>query len=110
MPLIDCPACGRQISTVAEACPQCGHPNQPPTPAATGPTCYACPNQATTRCQRCNAQSCIEHLQSIYMYRVGSYELRCQACVSSATAWNALTVLLAVLSAIAVVLWGKGVR
>jgi hypothetical protein len=26
MPLIDCPACGRQISTEAESCPQCGHP------------------------------------------------------------------------------------
>src|SRR5262249_18006261 len=34
MPLIDCGACGRQISTEAVACPQCGHPNRPspPTP------------------------------------------------------------------------------
>src|SRR5262245_26617017 len=30
MPLIDCGACGRQISTEAIACPQCGHPNRPP--------------------------------------------------------------------------------
>jgi hypothetical protein len=28
MPLIECPACGRQISVEAEACPQCGHPNR----------------------------------------------------------------------------------
>ena len=26
MPLVPCPECGRQISTAAEACPQCGHP------------------------------------------------------------------------------------
>jgi hypothetical protein len=30
MPLIECPACGRQISVEAEACPQCGHPNRRP--------------------------------------------------------------------------------
>ena len=29
MPLVECPACGRQISVEAEACPQCGHPNRP---------------------------------------------------------------------------------
>jgi hypothetical protein len=28
MPLIDCAACGRQISTEAASCPQCGHPNR----------------------------------------------------------------------------------
>jgi hypothetical protein len=28
MPLIECPACGRQISVEADACPQCGHPNR----------------------------------------------------------------------------------
>jgi type II secretory pathway component PulF len=28
MPLIECPACGRQISVEAEACTQCGHPNR----------------------------------------------------------------------------------
>jgi hypothetical protein len=28
MPLIECPACGRQISAEAEPCPQCGHPNR----------------------------------------------------------------------------------
>lgn len=27
MPLIKCPACGREISSEADACPQCGHPN-----------------------------------------------------------------------------------
>ena len=28
MPLIECPACRRQISVEAAACPQCGHPNR----------------------------------------------------------------------------------
>lgn len=36
MPLIECPACCRQISVEAEACPQCGHPNRLTTPARRG--------------------------------------------------------------------------
>jgi hypothetical protein len=36
MPLIECPACGRQISVEAEACPQCGHPNRLITPVRRG--------------------------------------------------------------------------
>jgi len=36
MPLFECPACGRQISVEAEACPQCGHPNRLTTPARHG--------------------------------------------------------------------------
>jgi hypothetical protein len=88
MPLIDCPACGRQISVEAEACPQCGHPNRPKAPA--GPKCYACSAPATTRCQSCGALSCAEHLQSIYVPhgRGGAYELRCESCHSSAMAWK----------------------
>jgi Uncharacterised protein family UPF0547 len=85
MPLIGCPECGRQISTAAEACPHCGHPNRPPKSAA-GPPCYACALPATTRCQRCGALSCAQHLQSIYVPhgQGGAYELRCQRCYSSA--------------------------
>jgi len=88
MSLINCPACGRQISVEAEACPQCGHPNRPAAP--TGPPCYACSAQATTRCQSCGALSCAQHLQSIYVThgRGGAYELRCQSCYSSAQAWR----------------------
>src|SRR5262245_15955278 len=92
MPLIECPACGRQISTEAEACPQCGHPNRASArePATTGPKCYACSNLATTRCQSCGALSCAVHLQSIYVShgRGGAYELRCDSCYSSARAWQ----------------------
>jgi hypothetical protein len=36
MPLIECPACGRQISVEAEACPQCGRPNRLTTPPRRG--------------------------------------------------------------------------
>lgn len=36
MSLIACPACGRQISVEAEACPQCGHPNRLTAPAQRG--------------------------------------------------------------------------
>ena len=90
MPLIECPACGRQISAEAEACPQCGHPNRPTAPAAAGPKCYACAALATTRCQSCGALSCAQHLESIYVYHGhgGAYELRCESCYSSAATWK----------------------
>src|SRR5437588_9576442 len=89
MPLIECPTCGRQISAEAEACPQCGHPNRPNTPAAAGLKCYACAAPATTRCQSCGALSCAQHLQSIYGL-AGAYELRCESCYSSAETGKAL--------------------
>jgi hypothetical protein len=90
MALINCPECGRQISTEAEACPQCGHPNRAAARAPTGPTCYACSVPATTRCQSCGALSCAQHLRSIYVThgRGGAYELRCDSCYSSAAAWQ----------------------
>jgi hypothetical protein len=91
MALIPCPECGRQISTEAEACPQCGHPNRAPLPAKSyGPNCYACSAAATTRCQSCGALSCVQHLQSIYVShgRGGAYELRCESCYASAAAWR----------------------
>ncbi|WP_374503071.1 hypothetical protein [Zoogloea sp.] len=34
MPLIACPACDKQISDAAAACPHCGHPMAPAAPAA----------------------------------------------------------------------------
>jgi hypothetical protein len=90
MPLIPCPVCDRQISTEAEACPQCGHPNRPPVVPSKQPGCYACNSAATTRCQSCGALSCALHLQSIYVRhgRGGGYELRCKSCYSSAQAWQ----------------------
>src|SRR5262245_17678342 len=103
MPLIPCPECGRQISTAAEACPQCGHPNRPgvrwlepdaePDPDTSGPRCYACSATATTRCQRCGALSCAVHLNSIYVShgQGGAYELRCESCYSSAMTWKVVS-------------------
>lgn len=92
MSLISCPECGRQISTAAESCPGCGHPNRATPRAPTGPTCYSCSATATTRCQSCGALSCAEHLQSIYVThgRGGAYELRCESCYSAAKAWQIL--------------------
>ena len=90
MPLTNCPECGRQVSTAAEACPQCGHPMRYAAPAPAGPKCYACSAAATTRCQSCGALSCAQHLQSIYVShgKGGAYELRCESCYSSAVTWK----------------------
>jgi hypothetical protein len=96
MPLIECPACQRPISTEAAACPQCGHPNRAappaPPPAPAGPKCYACTATATTRCQSCGSLSCAQHLQSIYVShgRGGAYELRCENCYESAMTWKVI--------------------
>jgi hypothetical protein len=94
MPLISCSACGRQISTQAESCPQCGHPNRATPPGPTGPTCYACSAPATTRCPKCGAFSCAQHLQNVSVYHSSptehglvtsglSHELRCDRCLSA---------------------------
>lgn len=94
MPLTNCTACGWQVSTEVTACPQCGHPQrlQQQQQVPTAPTCYACAAQATTRCQSCNALSCAQHLQSIYVShgKGGAYELRCESCYSSARAWQTI--------------------
>jgi len=90
MPLIACPACGRQISIAAEACPQCGHPNRPAADTQSGPRCYHCSAAATTRCQCCGVLSCAVHLQPIYVNhgRGGANELRCNSCYGSAMIWK----------------------
>jgi hypothetical protein len=90
MSLINCKACGWQISSEAESCPQCGHPNRKTT-APPGPRCYACQATATTRCQSCEKVSCVQHLRSIFVRRGngGAYELRCDSCYSSAQAYHA---------------------
>src|SRR5438045_3810614 len=110
MALIPCPECGRQISTEAESCPQCGYPNRARTRAPTGPKCYACSAQATTRCQSCGALSCAQHLQSIYVPhgRGGAYELRCQSCYASAEIWKVMgwIIFAIILLIIAVVFFG----
>ena len=90
--LVKCLACGRQISSEAEACPQCGHPNKTASPASVGPRCYACPAQATTLCQSCGAMSCVTHLKSVFVHHGpdhgGGYELRCESCHSSYMTWR----------------------
>lgn len=92
MPLIDCPACGRLISSEAEACPQCGHPNRANVDISTGPRCYACSATATTKCVACGVLSCAMHLENIYVAhgRGGGYELRCESCYSSAQTWKVI--------------------
>jgi hypothetical protein len=85
MPLINCPVCGHAISTEAEACPECAHPNRPLMPVRTGPKCYKCSAVATTKCQKCGAMSCVEHLQNIYVPHGngGANELRCERCYAN---------------------------
>ena len=63
MPLISCPACGRQVSTEAAACPQCGHPNRHPPPAATrSPAqCRSCGEPAVGACKACGRFYCARH-------------------------------------------------
>jgi hypothetical protein len=91
MHLIPCPACGREISTQAEACPQCGHPNQHISlPAKNEPACYCCDRRATTRCQNCNALSCGLHLYNVFRWhstKHGSHDLLCGDCVKSHNRW-----------------------
>lgn len=87
MPLIDCPVCGRGISSEAAACPQCGHPNRLVRPAPPeAPQCYSCEAAATTLCQACGKRSCVFHLRSIYVSRGkgGAHELRCKRCYRDA--------------------------
>ena len=89
MALISCPECGREVSTAAEACPQCGYPIHSETPELASPTCYTCSATATTRCQRCGALSCVRHLQSTFVLAGGGgrYELRCKSCRAEARMW-----------------------
>lgn len=102
MSLIPCPECGREISTNAEACPHCGNPMRPASHTPTGPRCYACSAAATTRCQRCNALSCAQHVKSIYVShnKGGAYELRCDSCYSSAKFWNAVAAIVCIIVAL----------
>ena len=49
MSLINCPECGKQVSTAAQACPQCGFPvaaQMPGTATAAGPATVAAPSAA----------------------------------------------------------------
>ena len=88
MPLIQCSACGRQISTEADTCPQCGHPNRA-APRAAGQPCYSCSAAATTRSSK-RVQAGRTPSRSIFVShgRGGAYELRCDSCYSSAVTWK----------------------
>ncbi|MFN5298303.1 MAG: zinc ribbon domain-containing protein [Planctomycetaceae bacterium] len=77
MSLIDCPECGHQVSTKAPACPHCGVPMGSSSEAPAGPRCYACSAAATTRCMRCEALSCAEHLR---LSRSGPGLMVCKRC------------------------------
>ena len=108
--LTTCPACGRVISSEAEACPQCGRPNRRATPSSMGPKCYACSSLATTRCQSCGALSCARHLQSIYVRhgRGGAYELRSESCYSFAGAWRVVSLIIVAIALIGgLIMWSQ---
>jgi hypothetical protein len=87
MPLINCSACDRQISTEAESCPQCGHPNRAASHSPRG-KCYACEAAPTTKCQKCGRLSCAQHLQHTFVPhgRGGANELLCKSCFSEVEA------------------------
>src|SRR5262249_3277564 len=88
------------MSTAADACPHCGHPNRQ-TAQPTGPKCYACSASATTRCVRCGALSCALHLRNVNVAApnslVGRYELLCESCYLSVEKRNILFVILFIL-------------
>ena len=48
MPIVDCPDCGKQISTAAPACPGCGCPMISAPPAAA-------PDRSGKKCAQCGA-------------------------------------------------------
>jgi hypothetical protein len=60
---ISCAACGRRISTEAEACPQCGHPNRRTPPAAPrlATQCKTCAQPAVGSCKACGGFYCASH-------------------------------------------------
>ena len=100
MPLIACPECHGKLSTAADACPHCGHPNAMITrpQSMLEPSelrCYACERTATTRCQKCNCLSCALHVESEYFGKSG-YELRCQECRANSKAFSWIVFLIAI--------------
>ncbi len=104
--LVPCQVCGTQISSHAESCPRCGHPNAPAARPASGPKCYACDSPSTTRCQRCEAFSCPLHLSSVSVMG-GGHQLRCKGCRSSAvTTWVVYAVLIAAIIIAQVIYFG----
>ena len=50
------------------------------------PKCYACSAPATTRCQKCNAFSCVQHLSTVDVVSAyeGGPQLRCSDCRTAA--------------------------
>jgi hypothetical protein len=85
MPLTPCPACGRQISTEAVSCPQCGHPQGASERAPTERKCYACAAIASETCERCGAPACAKHLKGGRERGAGTkYQLLCKGCRSDA--------------------------
>lgn len=73
MPLVSCPACGKQISSEADACINCGQPMH---------TAIRCPNCKSTNVKRITAASKVGSAALLGIFSVGkltkTYE--CLAC------------------------------
>lgn len=94
MPLIDCKACGNQISIEATSCPQCGHPNRYVESGPTASRCYRCNKTATTKCHRCEKLTCEMHSEVAKVRDVKDNEYfyieqtLCDACYSQHVNWK----------------------
>ena len=106
MPLIGCPACGRQISTEAEACPQCGHPNNLVAEGTPRRKCYACAAEATLKCQKCGRRGCMDHIvgQTVGFGQYALNAMLCKDCGSRANTYNWVALVLIAI----VLLWVLG--
>ena len=86
MGLTTCPDCQAQVSDVAPTCPKCGRPLKD-VPSG-GPECYTCRRQATTKCQRCGALTCVTHLDPVMGVFMLSRMLVCDNCRHVIRFWN----------------------
>jgi len=103
MGLTTCPDCQARVSNIAPTCPGCGRPLKDET--SSGPQCYTCRTQATTKCQRCGEPSCVTHLYSV----AGAFMLTrmtvCDNCQSAIRFWNRLTYIVGALLAVGFIIY-----
>ena len=88
--MIACAACEHRISSVAESCPSCGHPNRA---SGARKLCYQCDEHATLKCQKCGTESCLDHLEPTRLGR--SKGLLCDSCQKDEASSEALCWVLA---------------